>query len=78
LFNRPHLTGAAGGEHPVDRSNGAVPSEFAKPAVLSGYCERGAKMPIGTSQIDTNHLQVLRGIAAKAKEKDLDRRLWGV
>jgi hypothetical protein len=46
---------------------GPLPVEFARPAVLSGYYEWNGKMPASSNQADTNHLEVLLGVAREAK-----------
>jgi cyclase len=42
---------------------GPLPIGFVRPAVLSGYCEWGGKMPSSINPDDTNHMQVIRGVA---------------
>jgi glyoxylase-like metal-dependent hydrolase (beta-lactamase superfamily II) len=49
--------------------NGPLPIEFVRPSVLSGYCEWGGKMPVSRNPDDTNHMQVIRGVADKARCK---------
>jgi glyoxylase-like metal-dependent hydrolase (beta-lactamase superfamily II) len=46
---------------------GPLPVEFARPAVLSGYCEWAGRMPASRNQVDTNHLQVMSGVARRAE-----------
>jgi cyclase len=46
---------------------GSLPVEFARPAVLSGYCEWAGRMPVSRKQADTNHMQVLSSVARRAE-----------
>jgi cyclase len=43
-----------------------LPLEFARPAVLSAYCERAGKIPASRNKADTNHMQILSFLARRA------------
>ena len=45
-----------------------LPVEFARPSVLSGYCEWAGRMPESRNQVNTNHMQVLSSVARRAKQ----------
>jgi glyoxylase-like metal-dependent hydrolase (beta-lactamase superfamily II) len=44
-----------------------LPVDFARPAVLSGYCEWAERMPASRIPAHTNHLEVMSGVARRAE-----------
>ena len=52
-----------------------LPVEFARPAVLSAYCECAGKIPASRNQADTNHMQVMSAVARRAQRRPKGGRL---
>jgi glyoxylase-like metal-dependent hydrolase (beta-lactamase superfamily II) len=46
--------------------HGTLPIEFARPVVLSGYCEWGGKIPVAGNPADTEHMRVMQAVASEA------------
>jgi glyoxylase-like metal-dependent hydrolase (beta-lactamase superfamily II) len=44
---------------------GPFPAEFARPTVLSSYCEWAGRIPSSRNRANTNHLQVLSDVARR-------------
>jgi len=47
--------------------NGNLPVEFARPSVLSSYCEFDGKMPASSNPSDTNHMRIMSLVARRAE-----------
>ena len=48
---------------------GDIPVDFARPSVLSGYCEWSGKIPPSSLESNTDHMQVMRQVASRLLQK---------